>query len=101
MNDGIVFLPPLLLANATCGLTAGLVPPVAGCAWQPPQLSRFMRGPNPSAGVSASLKSSLPALKSASSERLRFASGAPAPGPARTPGSRACGDAGKGWDETL
>ncbi len=31
------------VANATCGFTAGLEPPTAGCEWQPPQLSRFMR----------------------------------------------------------
>ena len=30
-------------ANATCGFTAGLVPPVAGCEWQLPQPSRFIR----------------------------------------------------------
>ena len=56
-------MPPLRLANATCGFTAGLEPPTAGCEWQPPQLSRFMVGPSPSATFSASAKSALPALK--------------------------------------
>ena len=50
-----------MVANATCGLTAGLVPPLKGCAWQPTQLSRFMRGPMPSVISSASSKSSFPA----------------------------------------
>jgi hypothetical protein len=62
-NDSTLSRPPFCVANATCGLTAGLVPPTAGCAWQPPQLSRFIRGPSPSATCSAPSKSALPALK--------------------------------------
>ena len=75
-------------ANATCGLIAGLVPPIAGCEWQPPQLSRFMRGPSPSSTSSASSKSSLPARKYSFS-LLSQAGERPAGsgGPPRTPGS--------------
>ena len=61
-NDGTVSPPPFV-ANATCGLTAGLVPPLKGCAWQPTQLSRFIRGPMPSVISSASSKSSFPGVE--------------------------------------
>jgi hypothetical protein len=31
MNEGTVFCAPNAVATATCGLTAGEVPPTAGC----------------------------------------------------------------------
>ena len=90
MNGGTLFVMPCLLANATCGFTAGLVPPIDGCEWQPPQLSRFIVGPRPSSTSSASSKSSLPALNAASCGGVRLRSGRPALSlPARGPGSRA------------
>src|SRR5216684_7122443 len=93
INDGTVLVAPFTVANATWGFTAGLVPPTAGCKWQPPQLPRFIVGPRPSATVSFSSKSSLPALKNASSVLVSPAMGAPAPAaPPRTPGSLAAED---------
>src|SRR5216684_2136545 len=93
INDGTVLVAPFTAANATWGFTAGLVPPTAGCKWQPPQLPRFIVGPRPSATVSSSSKSSLPALKNASSVLVSPAMGAPAPAaPPRTPGSLAAED---------
>src|SRR6266849_6542991 len=47
MNDGMVFLAPSAVASVTCGLTDGLLPPVAGCAWQKAQLLELKRGPRP------------------------------------------------------
>src|SRR5262245_10184150 len=89
-NEGTRLAMPFLVANATCGLTAGLVPPTAGCAWQPPQLSRFIVGPKPSSTSSASLKSSLPATKAAICAGVNPANGAPeAAVPVLGPGSRA------------
>src|SRR5262245_13550153 len=89
-KDGTRSRPPLAVAKATCGLTAGLVPPIAGCAWQPPQPSRFIVGPRPSSTSSASLKSSRPCSKNLCSLAVRPAIASPAPaGPKRTPGSRA------------
>jgi hypothetical protein len=48
MNEGIVFpgATPLLV-NWNCGLLAGPVPPIAGCAWQELQLFELKRGPKP------------------------------------------------------
>src|SRR5882672_11091884 len=46
MNDGTLSVPAPC-ANATGGLAAGLGPPTAGDAWQPAQLSRFIRGQRP------------------------------------------------------
>jgi hypothetical protein len=90
MNDGNLLVAPFLLANATCGFTGGLVPPTLGCAWQPPQLSRFIVGPRPSSGSSASLKSVLPAMNAAVCGGVKLGSGAPASlAPARGPGSLA------------
>jgi hypothetical protein len=40
MNGGTVLVAPCAVASATCGLVAGLVPPVAGCEWQATQLDR-------------------------------------------------------------
>ena len=103
MNDGTRSLPPSLLANATWGLGTlpnggvpncgfGLVPPSAGWIWQPPQLSRFIRGPRPSATASTSAKSSAPALKNAPWFAVKSRNALPAPAsPSRTPGSRAEG----------
>src|SRR5262249_25178602 len=80
----------ILVANATCGFTTGLVPPTAGCAWHPAQLSRFIIGPSPSATFSTSLKSSLPALNITSSGAVNPVRALPAPAaPPRPPGSLA------------
>src|SRR2546422_69672 len=102
MNGGIRLVAPFALANATWGLVNGLVPPVAGCAWQPAQLSRFIVGPRPSSVPSASSNSVLPASKNASSAAVRPAIGSPASGvPKRTPGSLATGsseDAVSTWN---
>src|SRR6266571_3740199 len=97
MNDGTVLVAPFALANATWGFAAGLVPPTAGCRWQPPQLPRFIVGPRPSLASSSSANSSVPALKNASSVLVSPAMGAPAPAaPPRTPGSRAAEDESSG-----
>src|SRR5216684_7313826 len=91
-NGGTRLVAPFAFANATWGLANGLVPPVAGCAWQPEQASRFIVGPRPSPVPSASSNSALPASKNASSPGLRPAIGSPASGvPTRTPGSLATG----------
>src|SRR6267154_6284253 len=96
-NEGTLLVAPFAAANATCGFSAGLVPPTAGCKWQPAQLSRFIAGPRPSATFSTSSKSSLPALNDASSVRVRPTIGAPAPAvPPRIPGSRAAEDESSG-----
>ena len=52
MNDGVV-LPGAtpLLTNWNCGLTAGPVPPIAGCAWHELQLFELNRGPRPTLAV--------------------------------------------------
>src|SRR6266704_2787291 len=47
MNDGTTLVAPAAFASATCGLTAGAVPPTAGWAWHPAQESRLKRGPRP------------------------------------------------------
>src|SRR3989454_9849298 len=102
MNGGMRLVAPFALANATWGLVNGLVPPVAGCAWQPAQLSRFIVGPRPSSVPSASSNSVLPRSKNASSAAVSPASGSPASGvPKRTPGSLATGsseDAVSTWN---
>src|SRR6266404_1193084 len=92
MNGGMRLVAPLAFANATWGLANGLVPPVAGCAWQPAQASRFILGPRPSSMLSTCSNSSLPTWKTASSAALRPATGLPASAvPKRTPGSLATG----------
>src|SRR5437899_5582140 len=97
MNEGTVLVAPFRVANATWGFTGGLVPPSAGCKWQPPQLPRFIVGPRPSATSSSSTNSSVPALKKTSSVLVSPARGAPAPAaPPRTPGSRAVDDESTG-----
>ena len=89
MKEGTASVPPNLLAKSTWGFTAGLVPPIAGCAWQPPQPSRFILGPKPSGTSSSSSKSSCPRLKNSVSRAVNPAMGCPAPGGSpRTPGSR-------------
>src|SRR5262245_37264556 len=100
MNDGMALVAPALLANAIWGFTGGLVPPTAGCRWQPPQLSRFIVGPRPSGTVSSSTKSSLPASKNAISFCVSPAIAPPAPAaPSRTPGSLAGGDGSTGTEQ--
>src|SRR4029077_19029862 len=97
MNDGTELAAPFRVANATWGFTGVLVPPTAGCKWQPAQLPRFIVGPRPSATSSSSTNSSLPALKKASSVLVSPARGAPAPAaPLRSPGSRAADDEATG-----
>src|SRR5205085_5884245 len=91
-KNGGVLCAPAAVAMATSGLIAGLVPPVAGCAWHPPHESRLKRAPSPSGTVSCSSKSAFPSLKNSSWPAVRPASGAPAPAaPPRTPGSWAGG----------
>jgi hypothetical protein len=46
-SDGTSLTAPALVATSSCGLVAGLLPPIAGCAWQPAQLSKLNRGPRP------------------------------------------------------
>src|SRR5262245_12653333 len=99
MNDGGLFPASNgpVVAKVNCGLTSGELPPVAGWAWQPPQLSRLKRGPTPSATSSADAKSSLPSSKNATSPPAPPGvvgggpgGGRPGPaGPPRTPGSSA------------
>src|SRR5438034_7916951 len=97
MNDRTELAAPFRVANATWGFTGGLVPPTAGCKWQPAQLPRFIVGPRPSATSSSSTNSSVPALKKTSSVLVSPARGAPAPAaPPRTPGSRAVDDESTG-----
>src|SRR6266511_3700928 len=47
MNQGTVFVAPASVASATCGLTAGDVPPTVGCAWHEAQLFPLNLGPRP------------------------------------------------------
>src|SRR5437588_5647365 len=47
MKYGSVFVALSLRATANWGLIPGLDPPLAGCAWQPTQLSILNRGPSP------------------------------------------------------
>src|SRR5579884_3058694 len=47
INEGMVFSAPSAVASVTCGLVAGLLPPVAGAAWQKAQLLELKRGPSP------------------------------------------------------
>jgi hypothetical protein len=54
---------PNAVAISTFGLTAGLVPPAAGCEWHPTQLSRLKRGPSPLPTPSASENASSPLAK--------------------------------------
>src|SRR3981189_554901 len=90
MKGGGASVPPSRFRNPISGLIAGLVPPTDGCAWQPPQLSRFIRGPSPSATRSDSAKSVWPAEKYSSWFADRPSRDAPAPAvPGRTPGSTA------------
>src|SRR5882672_2711831 len=100
-NDGAVSVPPSRPAKAICGFTAGAVPPTAGCAWQPPQLSRFILGPSPSGTSSAVTNSVLPVLKYSNWPAVRPGSGSPALAPPRTPGSVACPGVGEGLGEKL
>jgi hypothetical protein len=51
MKQGTTLVAPALLATPTCGFTAGLVPPTAGWAWQPEQLSMLKVGPNLAPGT--------------------------------------------------
>ena len=89
-NDGSLLVAWLSFANATCGFTLGLVPPIAGCEWQPPQLSRFIVGPRPPATSSTSLKSSLLTSKAASWVGVKPDNALPASAPTvRGPGSLA------------
>src|SRR6266404_1659228 len=91
MKDGTVFLAPISVAAATCGLVGGLDPPTAGCAWHPPQPVILKRGPNPLATASTSLNTSVEAVKKASSPWLRPGYAPPAPrSPPRGPGSIDC-----------
>src|SRR6187455_906600 len=53
MKEGTVFVAPLAVASATCGLTDGLLPPTVGWAWQATQLRELKRGPSPSSGAPA------------------------------------------------
>ena len=88
-NAGSTLRAPNAVAISTCGLTAGLVPPAAGCEWHPTQLSRLKRGPSPLPMPSASENASSPLAKNACCVAVRPASIAPAPAaPRRTPGSR-------------
>src|SRR5260370_21532968 len=79
MKLGAVFVPALyFLRKLICGLPilfGGLVPPAAGYAWHPTQLSRFMVGPNPSLTVSALRNSSRPAQKNLSCSGVNPGSG--------------------------
>lgn len=88
---------PSFVATAIWGLTAGLEPPMSGCAWQPAQLSRLNRGPRP-ASVSemdpwtdaTSWKTSFATGNTCCSKDVRPGSIPPAPvGLVRTLGSRA------------
>src|SRR5579859_3157217 len=98
MKEGKVFRAPSAVASATCGLSAGLVPPTAGWAWQAAQLRELYRGPRPLPASmvpeteSTSLKRSRPSLKKSRMVVGLLAAtevrGWPAPaGPPRTPGS--------------
>src|SRR5215831_5288716 len=72
----------------TCGFGDGLLPPTAGCRWQPEHWSRLNRGPKPAATSSTSWKTSLASVKKFFSSVLRSSIMPPAPGaPPRTPGS--------------
>src|SRR5215472_2232575 len=89
-NAGTMSVPPSRLAKSTCGFVLGELPPIAGAAWQPPQLSRFILGPSPSSTSSAVLKAVWPAVKNACWPAVRPESIPPAPAaPPRTPGSLA------------
>src|SRR6516165_3095321 len=46
-KKGIVLVAPFRFATVNSGLVEGLVPPVAGCAWQPAQVFRLNLGPSP------------------------------------------------------
>src|SRR5271169_4724590 len=94
MNGGITFVAPSTFATAICGLTAGLLPPTAGAAWQLAQLLLLYLGPRltPASIVpdteSTSLKRAAAAVQNATSPELSPTSGPPAAGgPPRTPGS--------------
>ena len=45
INGGTIFWACSKVATATWGLIFGLVPPTAGCAWQPAHELRLYRGP--------------------------------------------------------
>src|SRR5262245_26035871 len=88
MKEGTVFVAPSLVATATCGLTAGADPPVAGCEWQPTHESRLKRGPRPSATPSTSSNVSLAASNKSVCSVVSPGIAPPAPAvPPRTPGS--------------
>src|ERR1700732_684943 len=104
MNEGTVFVAPCFVASAICGLGtgtcglkgAGLVPPVAGCAWHIAQLLPLNVGPSPTPGSpamvpeteSTSLNTPSAELKKAFSLALRAGNGPPAEAaPPRGPGS--------------
>src|SRR6266540_2560370 len=99
MNQGTVFVAPASVASATCGLTAGDVPPTVGCAWHEAQLFPLNLGPrpgsvfgtncSPSTDCSSDLSSN-PAAKNFDSRGVMPGSDPPTPdGPGRTPGSLA------------
>src|SRR6266542_2305918 len=106
MNHGTLLAPPASVASATCGLSAGEVPPVAGCAWHELQLFPLNLGPRPGSvsGTNfspitdcSSLNSSNPAPKNFDSRGVMPGSAPPAPdGPGRTPGSVAANAAASG-----
>src|ERR1700731_2454610 len=93
-KNGTVLLAPSRAASGTCGLLAGLVPPIAGCTWHCAQELPLKRGPRPSPGSIVpeteltSWNLSLAAPKNANSSDARPDNGPPAPGaPPRGPGS--------------
>ena len=95
-NDRMMFASPATIALSNCGLRSGLLPPLPGVAWQPPQFSRLKDGPRPVASASRMLpstecdvlKSSAPSVNADSCPAVRPGSGSPAPaGPPRGPGS--------------
>ena len=61
MKEGTTFFAPSFVATAIWGLTDGLEPPVVGCTWHPPQLSRLNRGPRPFVTASTSRNAASPA----------------------------------------
>src|SRR6266511_52120 len=99
MNQGTVFGATASVASATCGLTAGDVPPTVGCAWHEAQLFPLNLGPRPGSvfGTNCSpstdccsVNSSNPAAKNFDSRGVMPGSDPPTPdGPGRTPGSLA------------
>src|ERR1700732_431271 len=88
MNIGMWLCAPPSVDIAICGFIVGDVPPTAGCAWQPAQLSKLNRGPSPSGAPLGVEKEAAPSVKNFGSTPVKPAIALPAPGaPARTPGS--------------